>query len=481
MPTSKSKVLSGVVWSALEKYSVQGVQFIVSIILARLLEPEDFGLIAIVMVFTTIFQTINEAGFNTALIHKQDRDELDYSTALFTNVAIGLLSYIVIFSCAPIIARFYGLSSLTSVMRVLSLTLIINSFGIVQNAKFTIKVDFKSQAKASLTASIISGAIGIYLAYRFRNVYGIVFQSLFYSIINVSLMWLIAKWKPHTLFSFKRFKKLFDYAYKLILSRLISVVFDDIYALAIGKLYLSAQLGYYNRANSFRQVLSREIINTIQRVSVPLLCEAQESNEKMTNILLRFIQNTAVIVYPLLAGLMVLRKPFIIVLIGEKWLPTADVILLICPISFFYLISTFNRNVFNATGRTDWALKAEIVKKILFVAVFLFTFRYSMTVLLIGLNVIAVFEMLYDIYFSHKQIQVTLLQQFKALSGIIAATFFMAIAILSVSPFISFNPNIHLLVGFIIGLIVYGAIVLLFNIAGLRIEIIKIFHNYLKK
>ena len=481
MPTSKSKALTGVVWSALERYSVQGVHFIVSIVLARLLAPEDFGMIAIVMVFTTIFQTINEAGFNTALIHKLDRDELDYSTALFTNIFIGVSSYLVIFLCAPLIAKFYDLPALTQVMRVLSITLVINSFGIVQNAKFTIKVDFKSLAKASLTASIISGALGIFVAYKFRNVYGIVTQSLSYSVINVILMWIIAKWHPHTFFSYSRFKGLFNYAYKLILARLINVVFDDIYALAIGKLYSSAQLGYYNRANSFRQVLSKDIINTIQRVSVPLLCEAQNSNERMTNVLLRFIQNTAVIVYPLLAGLMVLSKPFIIVLIGEKWLPAADVILLICPIGFFYLISTFNRNVFNATGRTDWALKAEIFKKVLFVVVFLLTFRYSMTILLIGLNVIAVFEMLYDTYFSRKQIGVTLLQQFKALFGIIAATVAMTIAILLVSPFVSSNPYLHLIVGFIIGLIVYGLLVLLFNIANLRTEVLNYYHNHLKK
>ena len=478
MPTSKSKALKGVLWSALERYSVQGIHFIVSIILARLLAPEDFGIIAIVMVFTTIFQTINEAGFSTALIHKQNRDELDYSTALITNISIGLVSYLIIFLTAPLIALYYEVPILTQVMRVLSLTLIINAFGIVQIAKFTINVDFKSLAKASLIASIISGVIGIFVAYKFRNVYGIVSQSLIYSIINVILMWIIAKWCPRTFFSFARFKNLFDYAYKLILARLINVIFDDIYALAIGKLYSSIQLGYYNRANSFRQVLSKDIINTIQRVSVPLLCEAQNNNERMTNVLIRFIHNTAAIVFPLLAGLMVLNKPFVSVLIGDKWLPAADVILLICPIGFFYLISTFNRNVFNATGRTDLALKAEVLKKVFFVFIFLLTFRYSMNILLLGLNVIAIFEMIYDTYFSRKQIGITLLQQLKALSSIITSSALMSFSILLINPFLSFNPYVNLFVGLLVGIVVYGILAFAFNIANIRTMVIDYYHKY---
>lgn len=481
MSTSKHKAFSGVVWSAIERYSVQGVHFMVSVVLARLLAPDDFGIIAIVMVFTTIFQTINEAGFNTALIHKQDRDELDFSTALYTNIAIGVVSYALIFLFAPLIAKFYELPTLVRVMRVLSLTLIINSFGIVQNAKFTIRMDFKTQAKASLAAAILSGIIGIYVSYKFRNVYGIVSQSLSYSVINVSLLWIFAKWHPHTLFSFERFKCLFNYAYKLILARLINVVFDDIYALAIGKLYSSAQLGYYNRANSFRQVVSKDIINTVQRVSVPLLCEAQDSKEMMSAVLLRFIQSTAVIVYPLLAGLMVLGKPFVIVLLGEKWLPASTALTMICPIGFFYLISTFNRNVFNATGRTDWALKAEILKKLFFVLIFLLTFRHSMTALLIGLNVIAVFEMIYDTYFTRKQIGVTIFQQFKALFAIIAATAAMSLAILAVSPLISFNPYLHLFAGIAIGVVVYGVLVYMFNVANFKMEAQNFIRNRKKK
>lgn len=481
MSSIKIKAFRGVIWSALERYSVQGVRFMVSIVLARLLAPEDFGLIAIVMVFTTIFMTVNEAGFNTALIHKQDRDDLDFSTAFYTNIVIGVISYAVIFALSPLIARFYDTLELVPVMRILSLNLLISSLGIVQNAKFTIKVDFKTQAKASLTASVISGLLGILIAYKYRNVYGIVAQSLSYSLLNVCLMWYYARWRPLWAFSFSRFKGLFEYAYKLILARVLSVVFDDIYALAIGKLYSNTQLGFYNRAGSFRQVFSKDIINIIQRVSVPLLCEAQDSDDKMKNVLLHFLQSTAAIVYPLLAGLMILGKPFIRILIGEKWLPTADLLLLLCPSAFFYLISTFNRNVYNATGHTDWALKAEVVKKAFFIIVFLITFRYSMTVLLIGLNVIAIFDMFYDACYTKKQIGVTLFEQFKALFGVISATAIMSGAILLMTPLISSNPFLHFFCGVLIGFIVYSLVIYVFNIANFRDEIYAFIKKMEKK
>lgn len=224
----RGKAVKGVVWSAVERFSVQGVQFIVSIILARLLSPEDFGMIAIVIVFSTIFQTINESGFNTALVHKQDRDRLDYSTAFVTNLLIGVISYVLLFTVAPWIAHFYENAELTKVMRILSLNLVINALGLVPVAIYTIRVDFKTQARASLVAAVLSGIVGVVSAYLIRNVYAIVIQQLTYSVIYVALMWMYANYKVSFTFSLGRFKVLFDFASKLIGARLISVVFDDI-------------------------------------------------------------------------------------------------------------------------------------------------------------------------------------------------------------------------------------------------------------
>lgn len=463
-----NKALKGVIWSALERFSFQGVQFAVSIILARLLTPNDFGLVAIVLVFSTIFQTINESGLNTALVYKLDRDDIDYSTAFYANIAIGVASYLLLYFAAPFIADFYRNSSLISVMRILSLNLIINSFGLVQVAKYTINVDFKTQAKATLIAAVISGAIGISVAYITHSVYSIVAQQLSNSFVYVSLMWIFAKWVPLFTFSIQRFKLLFLYAYKLIIARVISVVFDDIYSLAIGKLYNPSALGFYNRAMSFRQILSKNIIGIVQRVSIPLLCQDQDNHDRMRKTLLRFMDTTALFVYPLLAGLMILSKPLVHVLLGEAWLRTADMLILGCPAGFFYLISTFNRNVFNATGRTDLALKTEIVKKMIFVCIFLLTMRYKLEVLLIGLIIISIIEMIIDVFMTKKQIGLRFRDELLSLLPILGACLIMCLFIAPVILF--FHSSIsQLIVGFAIGVLSYSTICYIFNVSDFRI------------
>ncbi len=466
----KKKAVKGVAWSAIERFSVQGVQFIISIILARLLTPSDFGLVAIVLVFSTIFQAINESGFNTALVHKQDRDNLDFSTAFVTNLAIGVISYCILFFLAPLIAKFYENENLINVMRLCSLSLIINAFGLIPMAVFTIRVDFKTQARASFTAAVISGLAGIVSAYYIKNVYAIVIQYLAYNIVYVSLMWMFVKYSFNVRFSTERFKSLWNYAYKLILARLIYLIFDDIYSLAIGKLYTPAQLGFYNRANSFRQVSSKNIINIVQRVSVPLLCENQKDNLAMVRIHLKFMKATALMVFPIVTGLMVLSKPFITVLLGEKWLPTADLFLLVCPIEFFYLISTFNRNIYNATGKTDWALQSEIVKKTFFILIFLITLNSSLQVFLIGLIIISILEMLYDTYFAKKQIGVTLFEQLKSLLPVLLASAVMGLLV-SFVYFITSNIYFQLIIGVIIGVVSYAFICYCFDISDFKANV----------
>lgn len=464
------KAVKGVAWSAIERFSVQGIQFIISIVLARLLTPNDFGLVAIVLVFSTIFQAINESGFNTALVHKQDRDDLDLSTAFVINLAIGILSYCILFFSASSIASFYENNDLINVMRLCSLSLIINAFGLIPMAIFTIRVDFKTQAKASFTAVLLSGSTGIVAAYFLKNVYAIVIQHLVYNVVYVSLMWLFVKYRFSIKFSIERFKSLWNYAYKLILARLINLIFDDIYSLAIGKLYTPAQLGFYNRANSFRQVSSKNIINIVQRVSIPLLCENQKDSSAMVRVHLKFMKSTALMVFPIVTGLMVLANPFVTVLLGEKWLVTADLLLLVCPIEFFYLVSTFNRNIYNATGRTDWALQSEIVKKIFFVLIFFITLNTNLKIFLIGLIFISFLEMLYDAYFAKKQIGVTLFEQVKSLLPALLASAVMGLLV-SFVYFITFNIYFQLIIGVFIGVVSYTFMCYCFDISDFKANV----------
>lgn len=468
--TNTYGIKAGIAWSAIERFATQFIQFLVSIVLARLLTPTDFGVVAIVLVFMTIFQTINESGFNTALIHKLNRTDVDFTTALITNVIIGFVGYLILYLIAPVIADFYNIEGLTEIMRVLGLSLIINSMGIVQNAQFTIRVDFKTQAKASVSAVIISGIIGVWIAYSYKSIYAIVFQNLIYAALNVTMLWILGNWHPKLIFSMESFRDLFSYGYKLILARLIGVVFDDIYSLAIGKLYAPSILAYYNRANSFRQILSKNIVNIIQRVSTPVLCKAQNSSEEMRTILLKFITLSSFVVFPLLAILMILGEDIVYVILGEKWLKTATMFYFVCPIGVCYLISTFNRNIFNATGRTDWALKSEIIKKILFVIVFIVTMKYNIKILLLGLVFDSVFEMLYDIYYAKKQIGIKYVDELKAIVPILIDVVFMS-AIMLASSMIFVNHYLSLILGLLAGLSVYILIGYILNIADFKIHI----------
>ena len=476
MKNPKNRAVNGVVWSAIERFSVQAIQFLVSIILARLLTPTDFGIVAIVLIFSTIFQTINEAGFNTALVHKQNRDNLDYSTAFVANILIGVVSYLILFFVAPYISEFYDIPELTNIMRLLSLNLIINSFSLVPIAIFTIRIDFKTQARASLVSAILSGICGIIIAYNAKNAYAIVAQQISFSLCYTFLLIIFSHYKISLKFSTQRFKFLFGYASKLIGARVISVIFDDIYSLAIGKLYAPNVLGCYNRAQSFQQILSKNIINIVQRVSVPILCEAQNDIELMKKVLIKFLTNTALVVYPILALLMVLSQPIVLIVLGDKWIEVSSILKYVCPIGFFYLISTFNRNIYNATGRTDLAFKTEIIKKCLFVLVFIITMNHSIRVLLIGLIAISIIEMIIDVAMVTRQIGLTLITELKSLMGIICSTALMSTLI----HFLTYSFDDHYIqisIGATSGIILYLTTCYLFNISNFRTEI----KNYVNK
>jgi len=262
--SGKQRAIKGVAWSVIERFSVQIIQFVVTIILARILTPNDFGVVAIILVLMNILQVFNEVGFGAALIKKLDRDELDYSTVFLFNIVWGVILYLLLFVFARSFAAFFKQRELTNLIRILGLNLVINSFVVVQRTKLVILVDFKTQAKASFVAVIISGIVSIYCAYRGMGVMAIIIQQLLNNIINTFFIWIYTKWKPTIEFSFDRFKVLFYFAYKLILARFLNAVFQEIYSLAIGKVYTPAQLGYFNRAKSFLGVSSNNITQIVQ-------------------------------------------------------------------------------------------------------------------------------------------------------------------------------------------------------------------------
>ena len=275
MSDIRSNTVDGVKWSAIEKFSVQGIMFLVSLVLARLLTPSDFGLVGMLSIFIAISQTFIDSGFSSALIRKADRTEIDNSTAFYFNIIVGLISYLALYVVAPYIADFYNTPVLKDITRVLGITLFLNSLTVVQVALLTINVDFKTQAKVNFTSAILSGIIGILMAYNGWGVWALVYQQVIRSALCVLFLWIATKWKPLFVFSWVSFKNLFSFGSKILMSGLLHTVYLNVANLVIGKFYTSKDLGFYERGQQFGRVPIDSMVMIFQRVTYPIMSSIQ--------------------------------------------------------------------------------------------------------------------------------------------------------------------------------------------------------------
>lgn len=457
MQGSKGKSVRGIIWSAIDRIAAQAIQFLISVLLARMLLPDDFAAVAIVLVFINILQTINESGFGVALVQNQQRDETDYSTVYYFNIALGFVLYGILFLAAPFISRFFE-QDLTLLLRLLGINLIASSFVVVHRAILVIRIDFKTQAKATTLGVLVSGIAGLAAAYAGYGVYALAVQSVLNTVISSWLLWYFTRWTPRASFSTSRFKRIFEYAWKLVMARLINDVFQNLYTVVIGKFFPLRQVGYFNRAVSFQYLSTNLITQIVQRVSVPVLCEQQHDDYRMRQTHLRFMMLAALPVFPLLFGLFVLAEPLVVVLLTEKWLPVAYMLQILCPVGLLFVINTFNLNIFNATGRTDLALKVELYKKIIMVLLIAVSLRMGFEALLYSQIAVAVIELIVNTRYSRKLIGITLGEQLRYLMPVGISSLVMALAVWLLIQLFD-NPLLQLLVGGVSGMLLYtGAI-----------------------
>lgn len=374
----KSSVITSLIWKFLERIGTQGVQFVVAIVLARLLAPADFGLIALVTVFVAIANVFVQSGLNTALIQKKNADDLDFSTVFYTSLCVAMFLYGVLFVCAPLIADFYnGQTKLISVVRVLGLMLLLGAVNSVQEAYVARNMMFKKLFYRSVGAIIPSGIFGVMLAYLGFGIWALVGQQLMNSCLMCIIMWFTVKWRPQLAFSFVRFKGLFSFGWKLLCSALLDTVYRNIRDLVIGKLFTPADLGFYNRGSQFPHIIIANINSSIQSVLLPSLSTVQDDKPRLKSLARRSIKTSAFLILPMMAGLAAVAKPLTLVLLGEKWLPAVPFIQICCFSFAFWPIHTTNLSAINAVGRSDVFLKLEIIKKsyglaVLVLAIWLF-------------------------------------------------------------------------------------------------------------
>ena len=380
----KNKTVKGVGWSFIDNLSSSGITFLVGLVLARLLTPSEYGIMAILTIFIAVSNSIVDSGFSNALIRKTDARRVDYNTVFLFNLLVSGLLYVVLFLAAPAISWFFKEPLLVEVMRVIGWVLVINALAIIPRTLFVKEVNFKTQTKVSLIASISSGVIGIGMALAGLGVWSLVGQQLSRQLLNTLFLWIYCTWRPAWEFSMQSFKELFGFGSKILLSGLLNTIFNEIYSLVIGRCYTSAQLGQYTRANQFNQIFSSNLTTVIQRVSYPVLSSIQDESERLREAYRKVIKSTMLISFACMLGLAAVARPLILILIGEKWLPAVGFLQIICFSGMLYPLHAINLNILQVKGRSDLFLRLEIIKKIIAVGPLVLGVLFSIEYMLWG-------------------------------------------------------------------------------------------------
>lgn len=477
MTTSlKNKTIKGTIWSFIERFSVQGISFLVMIIMARLLTPSDYGIVGMITIFIAISQALVDGGFSQALIRKQNRSEVDNSTIFYFNITAGLSLYLILFVSAPLIANFYNEPLLVKITRIISLNIVINSFIVVQRAILTVKIDFKTQAKASLIAAILSGICGIWMAYSGLGLWSIVSYQIIYVLVNCILLWILSKWRPKLIFSIQSLQELFGFGSRLSISTIIDTIYRNMYLLVIGKFFNSSDLGYYTRAQQFAEFPSQNITSILQRVTYPILCTIQDDKARLSEAYRKFLRISAYIIFPLMLGLAALSKPIIILILKEQWLFTANILPLLCFALMWYPIHAINLNLLQVEGRSDLLLRTEIIKKIIGVAILIISIPCGIYGICIGLIINSIISLIINTYYTGKLISVGFFLQMKDLTPIFIISLIMGIIIHIITICLPMAPIFSVLTGLLVGPCIYYLLSRILNLNELT-QLISIFNT----
>lgn len=392
--SDRNSVLSNFIWRFAERCGAQLVTFIVSIILARILAPEDYGQIALITVFTTIMQVFVDSGLGLALIQKKDADELDFSSVFYFNFAVCLILYAVMFVAAPYIAEFYKDTSLTPIVRVISLTIVISGVKGIQQSYVSRNMLFKLFFFSTLGGTIFSAFLGIGLAYAGFGVWAIVAQQLSNTAIDTLILWINVKWRPKKMFSWNRLKSLLSFGWKMLVSSLLDTVYNNLRSLIIGKMYSSADLAYYNQGKQFPHTIVNNINSSIDSVLLPSMSSAQDDSTRVKAMTRRSIKTSTYIMAPMMMGLAFCAEPIVRLVLTDKWLPCVPFLRIFCITYMFYPIHTANLNAIKAMGRSDYFLKLEIAKKAMGMTLLLSTMWFGVMAMAYSLFVSTLLSMI---------------------------------------------------------------------------------------
>lgn len=429
----KNITVKGVGWSFIDNLASSGVTFLVGLVLARLLTPEEYGIMAMITIFIAISNSIIDSGFSNALIRKVHVERVDYNTVFYFNFVISLILYVLLFILAPYISLFFNEPILVEIIRVIALILIINALSIIPRTIFVKNINFKVQTKVSLISSILSGIIGIGMALMGLGVWSLVGQQLSRQILNTFYLWFYCKWRPVREFSVNSFKELFGFGSKLLLSGLLDTIYKNVYYIIIGRFYSSAQLGQYTRAEQFNTIFSSNLTSIVQRVSYPVLSSIQNEPERLREAYRKIIKSTMLVTFACMLGLAAISKSLIIILIGDKWLPAAAFLQIISFSGMLYPLHAINLNMLQVKGRSDLFLRLEIIKKIIAIAPIIIGVFYGIEYMLLGGVIITFIAYFLNSYYSATLMQYSTMEQIKDILPLFCISFCVAVVMWSIS------------------------------------------------
>ena len=450
----KQKAYSGIIWKFVEQASVGIVGFVISIVLARLLTPSDYGLIGMLAIFMALSTTIIDSGFGSALIQKKNRTEKDLNTVFIFNIFISVVCYTILFFCAPFIASFYKTPLLIEILRVLGLNLIINSFNSIQRTQLTIKIDFKTTTKVSFTGSVSGGIIGIVMAYMGFGVWALVAQSITSTIFASVVLWICSKWRPSLIFSFTSLKGLFNYGSKLLFAGIYSITLNNLYNIIIGKFCQAKELGTYTRAYQLPELISGTLNSVINSVTFPLLSSINDDRERMISAYSKMLSMTAFIIFPVMTLLAILSHSFVEVLLTKKWIAVVPLMQWLCFARMMTPISSLNLNILKASGRSDLFLWTDLSKLPLTVLNMIITIPMGIKYVALGSTIVTFICYFINAYFPGKIFGYGAKQQIRDCFKVIVAVLVMTAVTVPLLYFIQ-NQYLTLIIGGIIGVISY--------------------------
>jgi len=427
----KNKAFKGVFWSAIEQVGPKFVQFIVLVVLARLLTPSEFGLIGMLTVFIALGNVFLNSGFGSALIQKQDTTETHYASVFYANLLLSLLAATALWVAAPWIARFYRQPALVSLTRVLAFNFIFAALGLIQTTLMTKKLDFKTQAKVRLIAVTGSGVVGIGMALLHFGVWSLVAQSLSNTLFDSFSLWFFSRWRPRGGFRLSALRELFGFSSKLLASVVLDAVFRNAYNVTIGKFFAPAELGYYTRASSLQQIPSQTIGGVVSRVAFPVFSQMQGEPDRMKNAVRKALKTIALINLPLMVGLIVTARPLVLALLGKRWEPAVPLLQMLAVVGLFYPFSMVNLNVLLANGRSDLMFRLEIIKKSMVALNIGITWRWGIKAIIAGQIVTASIAYYLNSYNNSALIaypfrsQITDLLPYMGVAGLMGAVVYM--------------------------------------------------------